>query len=101
MKMVIVTAVEEYTDKVFELLKAANIESFSGSAVEGYKNLPPVLFNSSWFPSEKSGARSSLFFSYTDEEKVGKLFALLKEFNDGLDSNNPIKAVELPVERFI
>lgn len=101
MKMVIVTAVEEYTDRVLELLRAAGIESFSGSAVEGYKNLPPVLFNRSWFPSEKGGARASLFFSYIDAEKVGRLFALIKEFNGALDSNNPIKAVELPIERFI
>ena len=94
MKMVIITAVEEYEKKVLKLLKAAGIESFSGSHIDGYKNAPSVLMNSSWFPSERSGASSSLFFSFTDEEKVNELFRLIK-------SNNPIRAVEMPIERFI
>lgn len=101
MKMIIVTAVEEYKDDVFKLLKSANIEAFSGSHVDGYKSVPQVLYNSSWFPSERGGASSSLFFAYTDEKKVDVLFELLKEYNAQLESNNPIKAVELPVERFI
>ena len=35
MKMVIITAVEEYEKKVIKLLKSAGIERFSGSQIDG------------------------------------------------------------------
>lgn len=101
MKMVIITAIEAYEKNVLKLLKLAGIESFSGSHIDGYKNVPTVLMNSSWFPSEKSGTSSSLFFSFTDESKVENLFTLIKELNVELKTNNPVRAVEIPVERFI
>lgn len=101
MKMVIITAVEEYENKVLQLFKTAGIEHFSGSSIDGYKNAPQILMNSSWFPSKRAGTSSSLFFSFTDEEKVGILFVLIKELNTELKSNNPICAVELPIERFV
>ena len=99
--MVIITAVEAYEKKVINLLKSAGIESFSGSQIDGYKNAPSVLMNSSWFPSEKSGASSSLFFSFTEEEKVDTLFKLIKDLNEELKTTNPIRAVEMPIERFV
>lgn len=100
MKMVIITAVEEYKNQVISLLKVSGIDSFSGSSIEGYKNAPKVLMNSSWFPSDKAGASSLLFFSFTEKQNVDVLFERIKELNEELESN-PIRAVEMPIERSI
>ena len=43
MKLVIVTAVEEFQNDVLKLFKKANIESFSSSDIVGYINIPSVL----------------------------------------------------------
>ncbi|WP_310992185.1 hypothetical protein [Aequorivita marina] len=102
MKLLIVTLVDEYEKEVLQLFKKAGIESFSGSDIEGYKNgTSSFLMNTSWFPSQKSGAESGMFFSFTDENKIDKFFALVKEFNNNLETNNPIHAVVVPVERSI
>lgn len=101
MKLIIITAVKEYEDSVFKLLKTAGIEHFSGSAIDGYKTVPTVLMESSWFPSDKAGAASSLFFSFTEEEKVDALFNAIERFNSELQSTNPVRAVELPISRYI
>ena len=102
MKLLIVTVVEEFEKEILDLFKKANIESFSGSDIDGYKNPTTLLRTSSWFPSQKkSGVESTLFFSFTEEENIDSLFSLIKEFNIDLETNNPIKAVVVPIEKFI
>jgi len=101
MKLLIVTAVEQFEKELLQLFKKANIESFSGSEIDGYKNASSFLMNSSWFPSEKGGAESSMFFSFTEEENIDSLFNLIKAFNENLETNNPIKAVAVPIEKYI
>ncbi|MFY9242521.1 MAG: hypothetical protein WAO74_05800 [Polaribacter sp.] len=101
MKLVIVTAVEEFQKDVLKLFKKANIENFSSSGIDGYKNLSSLLVTSNWFSGGKSGNQSIMFFSFTNKEKIDDLFTLLEEFNKNLETNNPLKAIVVPVERFI
>jgi len=101
MKLVIVTVVEEFQNEVLKLFKKAGIKSFSSSEIDGHKNSTSLLRTSSWFPSEKGGAESSLFFSFTKDEFIDTLFELIKEFNENLETNNPIKVVVVPIEKYI
>jgi len=101
MKLLIVTVVEEFHDKILQLFKQAKIESLSGSEIDGYRNSASLLMTKSWFPSEKGGAESSLFLSFTGDEKIDFLFELIKQFNTNLETNNPVKAVVVPIEKFI
>lgn len=101
MKLVIVTVVKEFEKEIPKLFKEANIESFSEGAIDGYKS-PNVMFRTSnWFPTEKGGVQSSLLFSFTEEEKIDVLFGLIKTFNKNLETKNPIRAVVVPVEKYI
>lgn len=101
MKLVIVTVVQEFHNEALKLFKKAKIESFSSSDIDGYKEAPTLMSTMSWFPSEKGGSESHLFFSFTEEEKIDQLFELIKAFNSNLDTNNPIKGVVVPIEKFI
>ncbi len=101
MKLLIITAVEQYHKEVFELFKKAGIDNFSGSDIDGYKNVPTLLRTASWFPSEKGGVESSMFFSFTQEEKIESIFKHIVAFNAQLETNNPIKAAVVPIEKYI
>lgn len=101
MKLVIVTAVEEFHNEIIKLFKKANIESFSESEIEGHKNVNSGVLSSNWFASEKHGNESNMFFSFTEKEKIDTLFDMIKEFNKNLETNNPIKAIVVPIEKFI
>ena len=101
MKLLIVTVVKEFDKEILQLFKKASIESFSESHIDGFKNPSSIIRTRSWFPSEKGGVRSSLFFSFTEDENIDTLFNLIKEFNQHLETNNPIKAVVVPIEKFI
>ena len=56
---------------------------------------------SNWFSGEKVGNESSLLFSFTEDENFDTLFRLIKEFNANIETNNPLKAVVVPIEKFI
>ena len=101
MKLIMVTVVEQYEKEVIALIKNAGIENFSGSEIGGYKTPLAIKMKSSWFPKIKGGVESSLFFSFTEEDKIDALFELIKVFNSNLETNNPIKAVVVPIERSI
>lgn len=102
MKLLIVTVVDEFQKDVLRLFKKANIESYSGSDIEGFKNgSASFMMNTSWFPSERSGADSSMFFSFTEDEKIDSFFSFVAQFNEHLETNNPIHAVVVPIERRI
>ena len=101
MKLLIVTVVEEYAKETLQLFKKANIESFSGSDIDGYKNTASVLMASNWFPSAKGGVESAMFFSFTTEENIEILFPLISAFNNDLETNNPIRAAVVPIEKYI
>jgi hypothetical protein len=101
MKLVIVTAVEEFQKDVLKLFKKSNIENFSSSDIDGYKETSSLLMASNWFSAEKGGNESSLFFSFTEDENIDVLFKNIKVFNENLETNNPLKAIVVPIEKYI
>jgi len=42
-----------------------------------------------------------MFFSFTESENIDALFKLIHEFNNNVETNNPIRAIVVPVEKFI
>lgn len=101
MKLVIITAVEEFHNDILQIFKKAGIKNVSESEIDGYKNISTVLTASNWFGNKKGGVESIMLFSFTEKEKIDTLFELLKDFNKNLQTNNPVKAVVLPIEKHL
>ncbi|MGC6285412.1 MAG: hypothetical protein ACON4X_07130 [Polaribacter sp.] len=101
MKLVIVTAVKEYQDKVLKVFQQSGIENFSSSSIDGYKNQSSIITAQSWFPSVKGGNQSLLYFSFTQQEMIESLLNNIKELNTKLEDYNPIRAIVLPIEQYI
>jgi len=101
MKLVIVTAVEEYQKDIVQLFKKAEIDNFSESYIEGFKTSKSLQMTSNWFASGRNSADSVMFFSFTEDEKIDILFSSINEYNQKLETNNLIRAVVVPIEKFI
>ncbi len=101
MKLLIVTAVEEFEVEILRLFRKAGIEQFSGSEIDGYKDQASLLRAASWFPGTGGAVESNLFFSFTEAEKIKRLFELISEFNAQLETKNPVRAVVIPIEKSI
>lgn len=100
MKLVLVTAVEEFKTAILKIFKNAAIENLSVTEISGFKNISQDI-SSNWFSAVKNGNDSTLFFSFTDDEHINVLFNLIEDFNKNMETNNPVKGVVLPIERYI
>ncbi|UNY97970.1 hypothetical protein MQE36_12845 [Zhouia spongiae] len=101
MKLLLVTVVEEFQEDILKLFKEAGIERYSGSDIHGYKELLSEKLIANWFLTEKDAIESAMFFSFTEDENTDKVFELIKAFNNQIETNNPVKAIVVPVEKWI
>ncbi len=101
MKLVIVTVVNDYINDVFNLFRISGITMFSKFDIEGFKTAQPDDLTFNWFASVSAGADSEMFFSFVEDAQVDMLFNEIKAFNEKLTSNNPVKAIVVPIERSI
>lgn len=101
MKLLIITVVDEFKKDIQQLFKESEIKNFSTSNIEGFKTVVPVITGDNWFSNKRNTTDSQMFFSFTESKKIDALFPLIKQFNSKLKTNNPIKAVVVPIEKFI
>lgn len=101
MKLLILTIIVEHKEALVGLLEQAHIDRYSTSEIKGHKEGVSSLSAANWFSNISGNVNSEMVFSFVEEEKIKLLFELIKKFNSDLPTNNPIKAVVLPIESYI
>ncbi|MDH3323577.1 MAG: hypothetical protein OEM04_11340 [Flavobacteriaceae bacterium] len=101
MKFLIITCIKEYEKETVELFKQAQITAFSNMDINGFKTQDTENLISNWFSSSTDNVKSILFFTFTDPEKIDSLLENVKIFNNKTESNNPLRAIVLDVEKFV
>ena len=81
MKLVIITAINEFEKDIIQLLKKAKVETFSYKEVIGYRDNTEDELESNWFSSEMNKSESILFYAFVKKEKVDLLFETINDFN--------------------
>ncbi len=101
MKLLIVTAVKAFEKEALQLFKASKINAFSSGDINGFKTDDHENLIDNWFSSSTDKVQSVVFFTFEDQAKIEVLLEELSEFNKGIESDNPMKAIVLPIERFV
>lgn len=101
MKLIIITVLDDFKKDVIKLFKTAEIENFSESDIQGFKISISSQITTGWFAGISYSNDSEMFFSFEDDEKVKRLFEMIKTYNNKITHNNPVRAVIVPVEDFI
>lgn len=101
MKLLIITSVKQYEKETVRLLKKANITAFSNADINGFKTSDKENLISNWFSSATDNVKSILFFTFTENEKIDVLLHEINIFNAALESDNPLRAIVLDVEKFV
>ena len=101
MKLLIVTAVKAFEKEALRLFKAAKINAFSSGDINGFKTDDHENLIDNWFSSSTDKVRSVLFFTFEEQDKIEVLLDQLSEFNNEIESDNPLKAIVLPIERHV
>ena len=101
MKLLVLTAVKSYEKEAVRLFKKAEISAFSNAEINGFKTDDHENLIDNWFSSSSEKVKSILFFTFAEEDKINMLLEGLEVFNENIESDNPLRAVVLNIEKFL
>ena len=82
-----------------QILKKAQVKSFSYKDVKGFKDNSEDALEANWFATNMQETESVLFYAFVKEDKVDGLFDMVKEFNTDQVSKSHIHVAVLSIER--
>ncbi|MFN8324501.1 MAG: hypothetical protein U0T80_01935 [Flavobacteriaceae bacterium] len=99
MKLLVITAIAEYAKDIKNILKQANVKSYSFQEVIGFKNPDEDVTSSNWFGTEMNENESVIFFAFIPKENEVKVFELVDEFNKNQETLSQIHVAVLKIEK--
>ena len=99
MKLLLITAVREFEKDIKQILKKAQVKSFSYKDVKGFKDNSEDALEANWFATNMQETESVLFYAFVQQEKVDGLFEMVKEFNTEQVSKSNIHVAVLNIEK--
>jgi nitrogen regulatory protein PII len=99
MKLLLITAVREFEKDIKQMLKKAEVKSFSYKNVTGFKDSSEDAMEKNWFATEMNENESVLFYAFVEKEKVDTLFELVTNFNAVQETLSHIHLAVLSVEK--
>jgi nitrogen regulatory protein PII len=81
MKLLLITAVAEFEKEVKQILKKAQVKTFSYREVTGYRDTSEDAIESNWFGTEMNENESIMFYAFVEKENVDLGCNAITEFN--------------------
>lgn len=101
MKLLIITAVIAFEKDIKQMLKQANVKTFTYKEVKGFNDISEEAIESNWFSAELNETESILFYVFVKKDNVDKLFDLIAEFNEKQETLSKIHVAVLNIEKSI
>lgn len=79
MKLLLITAIEEFENDVINILKHSGVKSFSYQSVKGYRNDENEMSN--WFRKDEIAVNSLLFTVFSECNCIHEIYKSINEFN--------------------
>lgn len=99
MKLVIITAISDFSNTIKKILKNSGVKTFTYKEVRGYKDVTEEHIETNWFGSEMNETDSVLFYVFTEVDKIDNLFTKVEEFNQQQEAISKIHIVSLNIEK--
>ncbi|MCZ8198213.1 MAG: hypothetical protein O9267_11460 [Flavobacterium sp.] len=99
MKLLLITAVAEFENEVKQILKKAQVKTFSYREVTGYRNTSEDAIESNWFGTEMNENESILFYAFVENDKVDDVFNGIDEFNAKQETLSHIHSAIINIEK--
>lgn len=100
MKLLLITAVQEFENSVKEILNQSGVNSFSYQEVLGYKNLSEG-HTDHWFGTAHTEIGSVLFTVFVQQEFVDAIYRKVEAFNVRQQSLSQIHVATVAIEKSI
>jgi hypothetical protein len=99
MKLLIITAVSAFEKEIKQILKKAQVTSYSFKEVTGYKDISEDGIETNWFATEINETQSLLFYAFVKNGNVEILFDLISKFNEIQKTASKIHVAVLNIEK--
>ena len=99
MKLLIITAVAEFEKEVKQILKKAQVKTFSYREVTSYRDTSEDAIESNWFGTEMNENESIMFYAFVEKENVDMVCSAITEFNAKPETLSHIHFAILNIEK--
>jgi hypothetical protein len=99
MKLLIITAVAEYEKEVKQLLKQAEVISYSYKHVTGFRDSTLDSVGNNWFGVEMNESDAILFYAFVKKENVDLFFELAENKNAEHQTKSCIHVASIKIEK--
>ncbi|MBU3680890.1 MAG: hypothetical protein FGM16_03000 [Flavobacterium sp.] len=98
MKLILLTAIQEFEADIKNMLKNANVHSYSFQDVKGYKKNTEELA-SNWFGTEIPETDSIVFYAFVPKTNSSAVFEAVTNFNSHQETLSHIHIAILNIEQ--
>jgi hypothetical protein len=99
MKLLLITAVREFEKDIKQILKKAQVKSFSYKDVKGFKDNTEDALEANWFATNMQENESVLFYAFIEKGNVDIVFGIVAEFNEKQKTASHIHLAMLNIEK--
>lgn len=99
MKLLLITAVREFEKDIKQILKKAQVKSFSYKDVKGFKDNTEYALEANWFATNMQENESVLFYAFIEKGNVDIVFGIVAEFNEKQKTASHIHLAMLNIEK--
>ncbi|WP_291117127.1 hypothetical protein [Flavobacterium sp. UBA6135] len=99
MKLLIITAVQEFGLEVKKQLKENGVQTYSYREVTGFRDSTMDAVETNWFATEMNETTSLLFFAFVTEQQTESILLELNRFNLTCEVHSKIHASIVPIEK--
>lgn len=96
MKLLLITAIEEFEKDVINILKNSGVRSFNYQSVKGFQNDKNEMNN--WFGKDDIAVDSLLFTVFSEYNGVDRIYKNINEFNSKQQTVSHIHIVTINSE---
>lgn len=99
MRLLIITSVKTFEEKVKKLLAENHIPPYSYSSVTGYRDSTRESVSRNWFATEMNKTESLLFFVFVSDKTSENVFEAVEELNKTCDIHSKVHIAVTPIEK--
>ena len=99
MKLLIVTCLKEYLADIARIFRKSNIDVFSTTNITGHRDGASSNLLKDWFASGGEEVDAIMVFTFTASANAEYSMELIKDYNEKLKENFPVRAFIMQVEQ--
>lgn len=100
MKLLIITAVKAFEEKVRKVLAENKVLTYSYNPVVGYRDSTQDAVGTNWFGTEMNRVDSLLFFAFVSAGVSEKMFNSIEELNKECDLHSRVHISIMSIEKY-